>query len=518
MGKPGNSYNDLELVKGDIDNDLNEQLSGPMDPRAGNINVEIPRIKFNPKDVAKILNKYVTEVDCTRKCLVEITKLIKWYNRLGDGILPYKPKDLKLKSRVLKRKKKSNLSKMVKEGVKKLEMVDSKIKKSSREVTDRKSLKELDKMGEIIVEHGKIGKSIWKVRKFDECSAFKENFNLNGSWTVSEDNVIEDTNKTVCVADDEEPPMLLPAGFSVEMSGVGDKSLIKTPIQVQKNDLISSGSSNKNTSKTKKVSLSKDLKSDENCKTPDTPSKTYALMKTLTSSGSGAKRSPKVMNNSQSKSPKINDKSHSPKGQQSLCDDLVVKKVKRNLYEAQSNTSPNTSWTVNNDQKLNSNKRKSLQSNFTPVKKIEGDNCSPNIANKSPIALNTSNNDSWSKSANGDDLGSASKKLKKRDLSNIIEINTTTPDNIAKNARMSKSPKSPKSPTPEKRVLRRRTIIIPKNKSEAQNESTPKGTPKRKEKVNSETNLKKRRKTIAGEEISVLKLEEISNKALEKVV
>jgi len=215
MGKPGKSYNDLELVEGDIDYDSNEKNDNPLDPRAGNVSIEIPLIQFNPKDVANILNKYVTEVNCTRKCLIEITKLMKWYNRLGDGILPYKPKDLKLNSQVLKRKKKKHLSKMVKEGVKKLEMVDSKIKKSSRVVIDNhKSLKKLDNMGEIIVEHGKIGKSVWKVRKFDENNAMKENCSLNGSWTVTEELKNDDiSNKTEY--DNDKPPLLVPAGFIV---------------------------------------------------------------------------------------------------------------------------------------------------------------------------------------------------------------------------------------------------------------------------------------------------------------
>lgn len=100
MGKPGKSYNDLELVEGDIaDDDSNEINESPLDPRAGNVSVEIPRIKFDPKAIAKLLNKYVNDIDCTRKCLLEITKLVKWYDRLGGGLLPYKPKDLKLKDR-----------------------------------------------------------------------------------------------------------------------------------------------------------------------------------------------------------------------------------------------------------------------------------------------------------------------------------------------------------------------------------------------------------------------------------
>lgn len=68
MGKPEKSYNDLEMVEGDMVKDNSNKQS--------NINywilvlvmcVEILRIKFNAKDIANILNKYVTQVDCTKK-------------------------------------------------------------------------------------------------------------------------------------------------------------------------------------------------------------------------------------------------------------------------------------------------------------------------------------------------------------------------------------------------------------------------------------------------------------------
>eukprot|EP00102_Acyrthosiphon_pisum_P013595 XP_008183233.1 PREDICTED: uncharacterized protein LOC100574151 [Acyrthosiphon pisum] len=214
---PGNSNKDLELVEGDIVNDNSNEINeNPLDHQAGNVCVEIPRIKFNPKEVAKILNKYLTEVDCTRKCLWEITKLIQFYNRLGDCILPNRPTDLKLNSQVLKHKQKKYLSKMVKDGVKRLEMVDSRIKNSGLEVNDHKSLKELNKMGEIVVERGKMGKSMWKVRHFDNFNTLKENFNLNGSWTISKETISDGTN-TVCINDDK-PQILVPPGFNVEVS------------------------------------------------------------------------------------------------------------------------------------------------------------------------------------------------------------------------------------------------------------------------------------------------------------
>lgn len=591
MGKPGKSYNDLELVEGDIaDDDSIEQYNGPLDPRAGNVSVEIPRIRFNPKDVAKVLNKYITEVDCTRKCLMEINKLLKWYNRLGDGILPYKPKDLKLNSQVLKRKKKKHLSKMVKEGVKKLEMVDSKIKKSSREVIDsHKSLKELNKLGEIIVDHGKIGKSVWKVRKFEESNALKENFSLNESWTVSEDVKNNEENKSLCVNDDE-VPLLVPIGFNVEVAETSDK----TPSKVQNNTSTPSLNALK-TDSSKKESNSNKRKSPKSI-LADGPNKNNSpnIIKLNNSANSSLNNSWSVsINNDGSASKKtkkndglavaekristslvelgttianisnnVNNKINTPNSQTSnkkkrsknnrsiegsndqaiqspvsseinsnkatpskSPSDAFMTKIKRHSGEININTSLNESWSVCSDAKSALKKQQSpkilknvinesttFSENNIQNDKSLGKNGSPNTSIKSLNAINTSLNNSWSVSA--DNEGSASKKIKKNKA-------VTTEKRISLSPKITpdknpKSPKSPKSPTPEQRVLRRRTIIIPKKKPETSNE----GTPKRKA---AKSNLEKkeslkRRKTIAGEEISLLRPDEISNKALEKVV
>jgi len=539
MGKPGKSYNDLELVEGDIaDDDPNEVNDKPLDPRAGNVSVEIPRIKFNPKDVAKVLNKYVTEVDCTRKCLLEITRLLKWYNRLGDGILPYKPKDLKLNSQVLKRKKKKYLSKMVKEGVKKLEMVDSKIKKSSCEISDHKSLKELNKMGEIVVERGKIGKSVWKVRKFENVNTLKENFNLNASWTVSDETKIDDTN-TVCGTDDE-PPLLVPAGFNVEVSEAPEK----TPTKIQKkvsltpnfksltvDSSLKESNSNKRKSKSpiSKINEGSNKKIIQKQNSPfiktGTPNLLNASLNNSWSvsadnGGSGSKKVKKSIESAKAlqavNSSPINDLTpdNGVEEKNQTSDDLVISKLKRRSNEINTNSSLNESWSVCSDEKLKLSKSKSPVSNTVnePNKKSIQKSNSPFVKISSPNVANTSHNNSWSVSADSD--GSASKKVKKsnepgKEEKRISLTSVSTPD------KSSKSPKSPKSPTPEQRVLRRRTIIIPKKKPDGQNE----GTPKRKVKEPSATKVsQKRRKTIAGEEISMLKPEEISNKALEKVV
>lgn len=548
MGKPGKSYNDLELVEAELgDDDPDQHNDGPLDPRAGNVSVEIPRIKFNPKDVSRILNKYVTEVDSSRKCLIEITKLIKWYNRLGDGILPYKPKELKLNSEVLKRKKKKYLSKMVKEGVKKLEMVDSKIKKSGREVIDNhKSLKKLENMGEIIVEHRKVGKSIWKVRKFDESSTLKENMNLNGSWTVSD----ETKNNTVSVNDDE-PPLLVPAGFNVEVA-VADtseniSSQIKKTSSPSLKSLIGNGSpkeSNLNKSQSPKSMVTNVLKNNsaQKLKSPLIKDSSLVTISPNLSGSTKTKKSPEFgitetsnsissllssstpgngnehnAMDSQTSSNKRNNlqkprtsvtQSKSPETynianiEQNLKEDLVMSKIQRRSEKMINlSSSLNESWSVCTDEKLNSTKQKS------PKFKIADES----ITIKSND-VNTSQNNSWTVFADNDKF--ASKKVKTSNESNKTEKRNSLNSAITPD-KGSKSPKSPKSPTPEQRVLRRRTILIPKKKPEGQDESTP----KRKSIIDSETKVsQKRRKTIAGEEIGLLKPEEISNKALEKVV
>ncbi|KAL5237336.1 hypothetical protein ACI65C_004746 [Semiaphis heraclei] len=97
MDKPGKSYNDLELVKGGkSDDNLNEKNENQLDPGAGNVNVKIPQIKFNPKDITKVLNKYVTEVEFTKRCLLIMVSIkgkknndtnAKWINDDESPIL-----------------------------------------------------------------------------------------------------------------------------------------------------------------------------------------------------------------------------------------------------------------------------------------------------------------------------------------------------------------------------------------------------------------------------------------------
>ncbi|CAI6351971.1 unnamed protein product [Macrosiphum euphorbiae] len=239
---------------------------------------------FNPNDVAKVLNKYVTEVDCTRKCLLEINKLIKVAVKLL--------------------------------------------------VSDHKSLDELNKMGEIAVERGKIGKSVWKVIKFENSNTLKENFNLNVSSTVSEETKIDDTN-TVCGTDDE-PPLLVPDGFNVEVSATPEK----TPTKIQKN-----------------VSLTQNFK----------PLTVYSSLKESNSNKRKSK-SP-ISKNNEGSNKKFIQKQNSP----------FIKTGTTNLL----NSSLNHSWSVsaNNGGSASKKVKKSIESakalqavNASPVNDLTSDN------------------------------------------------------------------------------------------------------------------------------------------------
>jgi len=406
-----------------------------------------------------------------------------------------------------------------------------------KSVSVNSTLKELTKMGEI-VKGGKIGKSMWKVRHFDNVNTLKENFNLNASWTVSDETKIDDTN-TVCGTDDE-PPLLVPAGFNVEVSEAPEK----TPTKIQKKVSLTPNfksltvdSSLKESNSNKRKSKSPISKINEGSNKKIIQKQNSPFIKTGTpnllnaslnnswsvSADNGGSASKKVKKSIESakalqavNSSPINDLTpdNGVEEKNQTSDDLVISKLKRRSNEINTNSSLNESWSVCSDEKLKLSKSKSPVSNTVnePNKKSIQKSNSPFVKISSPNVANTSHNNSWSVSADSD--GSASKKVKKsnepgKEEKRISLTSVSTPD------KSSKSPKSPKSPTPEQRVLRRRTIIIPKKKPDGQNE----GTPKRKVKEPSATKVsQKRRKTIAGEEISMLKPEEISNKALEKVV
>ncbi|KAL4105169.1 hypothetical protein QTP88_020441 [Uroleucon formosanum] len=509
---PGNSNNDLELIECDIANDDSNELNdSSLDFQARNVCVEIPRIKINLKDVTKVLNKYLTEVDCTRKCLLEITKLIQFYNRMGNYTLPNKPKDLNLNRQVLKHKQKKYLSQMVKKGVKKLEMVDSRIKKSSLEIYNHKSLKELNKMGEIVVERGKIGKFMWKVKNFDNGHTFKNNLNLNNSWTVS-----QGKPNTVCINDDK-PQILVPPGFSVEVF----ESSEKTPTKVQNKVSITpnfksliTGSSLKKSNSIKRKSKSKILKMNngtnkKNVKNQNsciinngTPHDLNSSHKRSISADHGGSASKKIKNiesanAAQSVNAPFNKTIFTPDNEiveKKRIDDLVnedLSKVKLCSDEININSRLNYNWSTCSKKKFKSSKCKFLVSNTANEpneKRIQKSNspldeiCSPNI-------VNISHNNTWSVSA--DNNNSASNKVQKRNSSSKMEKEILLTSLIT----AGKSFESPKSADFEQSILRQRTTIISINKPDGQNESTL----KRKVKETPATKvLHERRKTIPG--------------------
>ncbi|KAL5237853.1 hypothetical protein ACI65C_005263 [Semiaphis heraclei] len=489
MDKPGRSYNDLELVKGGkSDDNLNEKNENQLDPGAGNVNVKIPQIKFNPKDITKVLNKYVTEVEFTKRCLLVIIKLIKCYNRLGDGTLPYKREDWTLFNRVLKQKKKKTLSKMVKDRVKKFETVDSKITKSGRKINVHKSL---NNKGEIIVERRKIGTFLWKVR----------NFNCNRSWTVSEETKNNDTNAKWI--NDDESPTLVPVGFKVEVL----EPPKKTPKKVQKKVSTPNFKFLTVDSSLKEINYKK-----RNSKSPISMFKinTGLNKKNIKNQNSifieiGMPNA--GHNNSWSVSPNKVASTSKSVNKSSLSDDKICLP---NIV----NMGRNNNWLVSDDndsapqqvQKRKNPDEVEIHISLTSV---------PDKSFKSPERADSpkmGRNNNWLVS---DDNDSASQKFQKWNNPDEVEKHislTFVPDKSFKSPQKADSPVSPIF---EQRVLRHRTIIISNKKTDGQDE----GSTKRKVEETSASKIsQKRRKTIAEEEITMLEPGEISIMAVEKVV
>lgn len=67
----------------DVDIYLEKQMEynteKPLDPRAGRIDVELPQIPFNPRQIADLLNKYKFHSLSTTKSRRQLRRLIKEY-------------------------------------------------------------------------------------------------------------------------------------------------------------------------------------------------------------------------------------------------------------------------------------------------------------------------------------------------------------------------------------------------------------------------------------------------------
>ncbi|XP_071858035.1 ribosomal RNA processing protein 1 homolog Nnp-1 isoform X1 [Bombus fervidus] len=67
----------------------------PLDPRAGRIDVELPQIPFNPRQIADLLNKYKFHSSSTTKSRRQLRRLIKEYIELSDGKMPLGIKEIR---------------------------------------------------------------------------------------------------------------------------------------------------------------------------------------------------------------------------------------------------------------------------------------------------------------------------------------------------------------------------------------------------------------------------------------
>lgn len=54
-----------------------EKKDKPLDPRAGHVNVELPLIKFNSKEIVKLLEEYRFVKESSKKSRKAIANLIK---------------------------------------------------------------------------------------------------------------------------------------------------------------------------------------------------------------------------------------------------------------------------------------------------------------------------------------------------------------------------------------------------------------------------------------------------------
>ncbi|XP_050497055.1 ribosomal RNA processing protein 1 homolog isoform X2 [Bombus huntii] len=84
----------------DVDIYLEKQMKynteKPLDPRAGRIDVELPQIPFNPRQIADLLNKYKFHSLSTTKSRRQLRRLIKEFIELSDGKMPLGIKEIRI--------------------------------------------------------------------------------------------------------------------------------------------------------------------------------------------------------------------------------------------------------------------------------------------------------------------------------------------------------------------------------------------------------------------------------------
>ncbi|KAK9300159.1 hypothetical protein QLX08_007077 [Tetragonisca angustula] len=101
-----NAMEKIELSDGEIDNIGEEKgflenqmkcnTEKPLDPRAGNVDVELSQIPFDPKQISTLLNEYKFHPSTTTKSRRQLQHLIKEFTELSDGKMPLGIKEIKI--------------------------------------------------------------------------------------------------------------------------------------------------------------------------------------------------------------------------------------------------------------------------------------------------------------------------------------------------------------------------------------------------------------------------------------
>ena len=65
--------------KGFLENQMKCNTEKPLDPRAGNVDVELSQIPFDPKQISTLLNEYKFHPSTTTKSRRQLQHLIKEY-------------------------------------------------------------------------------------------------------------------------------------------------------------------------------------------------------------------------------------------------------------------------------------------------------------------------------------------------------------------------------------------------------------------------------------------------------
>lgn len=79
-----------------LENQMKSNVEKPLDPRAGRINVELPQIPFNAKEIVRLLAQYKFHPSSTTKSRRQLYWLIKEFTELSEGKMPLGIKEIRI--------------------------------------------------------------------------------------------------------------------------------------------------------------------------------------------------------------------------------------------------------------------------------------------------------------------------------------------------------------------------------------------------------------------------------------